>query len=240
MDIEIFHKGIVLLRLDLWGIDISITNQVLSMWLATFAIFIVLYLGVLKTKIIPGAWQNLVEAAYELFEDNFKDTLGEHGRAFVPFLFTLFLFIFSASFLSLIPAVPAIYTNINVTASLAIMVFVFCQLIVLKNRGPLGYFKHLIPEGVPPYLFGLIIPIEILGQLARPFSLSIRLFANNLAGHTVVFVLLSLLLVFKSIWIVPFPVLGSILVSSFEVFVALIQAYIFSYLSATYIADSLG
>jgi len=118
-------------------------------------------------------------------------------------------------------------------------VFIVVQAAGVYHHGLPGYLRSFVPEGVPLPIAVFMIPIEIVSQLARPFSLAIRLFANMFAGHAVMLVLISLIFLFKSYVILPLPVLGNTLILAFEIFVAFIQAFIFTYLSGLYIATAL-
>jgi F-type H+-transporting ATPase subunit a len=130
-------------------------------------------------------------------------------------------------------------TNINVTAALAIIVFVTVQAAGIYHLGITGYLKKYIPEGVPFFIVIFMIPVEIVSQLARPFSLAVRLFANMFAGHAVMLLLISMIFIFRSYILLPIPVLGNTAFLAFELFIAAIQAFVFTYLSAFYIATAL-
>ena len=128
--------------------------------------------------------------------------------------------------------------NINTTAALAIIVFLVVQIAGMVKQGVAGYLKSIVPGGLPLPITLFMIPIEIVGQLAKPFSLALRLFANMFAGHAVMLMIFALIFVFKSYFILPLPVIGNVAVMGFEIFVSFIQAYIFTYLSALYIATA--
>ncbi|MDD5382663.1 MAG: F0F1 ATP synthase subunit A, partial [Candidatus Margulisbacteria bacterium] len=225
----------VFLSLSLFGFDLSITSAVITIWTAAAIIFLITFLATRRPSIVPGKLQNFLELLYEVFEQQTKDFLKEESDKWLPFVFTIFSFILVSNLLGLIPNVYVITSNINVTATLAALVFLIYNLAGIKEHGLGGYFKAFIPKGVPIFIAPLLFVIEIFGQLARPFSLAIRLFANMTAGHLVAFTILSLIFVFKNIWIAGFPLLGRVAISLFEVFVALIQAYVFAYLAALYI-----
>jgi len=140
--------------------------------------------------------------------------------------------------LGLVPLLAGPTTNINVTAALAIIVFLTVQVTGVVKHGPLGYLKSMIPSGVPLPIAVFLFPVEIVSQFAKPFSLAVRLFANMFAGHAVMLLIISLIFLFKSYLILPLPIIGNTAIMMFEIFVAFIQAFVFTYLSALYIATA--
>jgi F-type H+-transporting ATPase subunit a len=139
----------------------------------------------------------------------------------------------------LIPYAVTITGNIAVTAALAAISFIAIQLGGIKSHGAWGYFKGLIPSGMPPWILIILIPLEILGLFTKPFALCIRLFANMIAGHIVLLSLISLIFVFRSAWIGPGSVIFGIFMNFLELFVALLQAFIFTILSAMYFGEAI-
>ncbi|HIE64783.1 MAG: F0F1 ATP synthase subunit A [Nitrospira sp.] len=222
------------------GIDFSINQAVIWIWIAAAVVF-ALFVWTAKTqKRYPKGKQNLVESVLDfLMKEIVLKVIGEEGRFIFPFIATLFLFILTSSLLGLIPGSFTPVANINVTAGLALMVFVTVQGVGVKKHGLVGYLKGFIPPGVPSWILPLMLPIEFIGQLAKPLSLAIRLFANMLAGHIVILVFLSLIILLKSIPVTPLPIVGVVIMSAFEIFVALIQSFIFSILTATYFSAAI-
>jgi F-type H+-transporting ATPase subunit a len=165
--------------------------------------------------------------------------IGSEKEKWLPFIIAVFSFILANNLLGLIPGFSSATGNINTTAALALTVFAVVQVTGFVKHGLFGYLKSLLPQGVPLPLAIFMIPIELASQLAKPFSLAIRLFANMFAGHAIMLMLISLIFIFKSYLILPLPVLGNTAVLAFEIFVAFIQAFIFTYLSALYIATAL-
>lgn len=229
----------VLLKLSLFGVDISVTSAVLVIWAAAAIIFYLLFMATRNPTLVPGKLQNLIEIIYEFWESQTEDLLGKEKERWLPLIFSIFALILVCNLLSLIPDVYPITANINVTATLAMIAFLSYHFAGLKEHGVKGYLKTLVPTGVPLFVMPLLLVVELLGHLARPFSLAIRLFANATAGHLVAFTLLSLIFVFKNVWIAGFPLLGRVAIGLFEVFVAFIQAYVFAYLAALYIGLAL-
>ncbi|MBU1026374.1 MAG: F0F1 ATP synthase subunit A [Candidatus Margulisbacteria bacterium] len=225
----------VWLNLSLLGFDISITSAVLVVWSAAALVFLLAFLATRKPRIVPGLLQNIVEFIYEFIDSQTNELFGKESRRWQPFIFALFCFILICNLLGMVPAVYPITANINITVTLAVMVFLVYNFAGIRDYGLLRYLASLLPKDVPIYIMPLMLIVEILGHLARPFSLAIRLFANMSAGHLVAFTLLSFIFVFKNVWVTGFPLAARVIIGLFEVFVALIQAYVFAYLAALYI-----
>ncbi len=226
-----FHVG---------GIDLSITQAVVWMWISAATIFILLTSVARTLNRLPKGKQNFVEAIFDfLMKELVVDMIGEEGKPLFPFVATLFLFILTSNLMGLIPGSFTPATNINVTAGLALTVFLTVQWVGVQKHGLVGYLKGFAPPGVPLWVLPLMIPLELIGQLAKPLSLAIRLFANMLVGHIVILVFLSLIILFKSYAVTAFPVVGVVAMSAFEIFVALIQSFIFAILTASYLGDAI-
>ncbi|PIS31076.1 ATP synthase F0 subunit A [Candidatus Saganbacteria bacterium CG08_land_8_20_14_0_20_45_16] len=223
-------------QLSCFGQDISITSAVIVIWLVALLVFGLCYLAVWRAKVVPGKSQSLLEILYEFWFDQTKDLFEAETDHWLPFIFGLFLFILVANLLAMVPNVYPITANINTTATLALIVFFTYHFAGIRKNGLWHYFRSFVPSGMPLFILPFLVLIEIGSHLARPFSLAVRLFANMTAGHLVTFTLLSLIFVFKNIWLTGFPLLGRAAVGLFEVFVAFIQAYVFAYLAALYIS----
>lgn len=225
--------------IHLFGIDLSITKAVVMMWIACCLTFFLLVMGGRRAKIVPSGVQNFVEAVVDFLRTNMiLETLGEEGLVWFPFVATLFFFILFCNLLGLIPGAFTATSNINVTATLAIVVFFCTQAAGVAKHGVFGYLKKFVPKDIPLWIVPIMIPIEIISQFAKPFSLAVRLFANMTAGHGVILVFLFMIIMFKSWFIAAVPLIGVVVMSAFEIFVALIQAYIFAILAAMYIAEA--
>ena len=220
-------KQVKIIGLEISGFDISITNGVLIGFLA----------AVLVIWFFHSAAKGGVVAEYliQFVKDEMLSPLGEEAYVWLPFIVSIFCFILFCNLLGLIPGVIPPTSNINFTATLAVIVFFTVQITGVVRQGPVGYVRSLIPQGVPSLLIPFLLPIEIIGQFARPFSLAVRLFANMFAGHAIILTLIGLIFVFQSYLIVPFPVLGNVAIMAFEVFVSFIQAFIFAFLASSYI-----
>ena len=245
----ILHKVI-----HLWGINLSITNFVVMLWLAAGLTF--LFLVGAARSLRPtgeGRFPNMVEAILEFVRENVSDAcMGSHGAKWFPFVATVFFFILFGNLLGLVPApgyFHAATSNLNVTAVMALVVFLVVQTVAIKTHGLKFYLALLFPKSAPAALrYTIMPPIELIGMLARPFSLAIRLFANMTAGHQIILVLLTGELVgvtyllhqgFFMKLLVPAPLIGVIVMDAFEIFVAFIQAFIFALLTALYLGEAL-
>lgn len=237
LDFTPFGK-IYLPHLELFGLDISITRHVVFMWLAAILVTYV-FIRVAKSyqkSMVPSGSTNFWEVFIVFVRDEIaKPTIGKGYEKFLPYLLTAFFFILFGNFLGLIPFSATFTSNIAVTATLATMSFLAIQLGGIKNNGFLGYFKGLIPHGVPVFLLPIMIVVELLGLFTKPFALAIRLFANMTAGHIVIYALISLIFVMQSYLISPVSVGMALFIYGLEVLVALLQAYIFTMLSSLFI-----
>jgi len=225
------------------GIDLSITNEVALLWIAAAVTFALLAAACRKRDLVPRGWfQNLFDALAELVEKNVvRDNIGAKGRAWAPFLLTIFFFIFFGNLLGMVP-VPTHFksatSNINVTAGLALIVFGLTIFISVKHHGLLGFLGKFVPSGVPRWIAIMVIPIEIVSWLARPLSLAIRLFANMVAGHALILIFIGLLSG-AAFYLKPLPLAGAVAMSCFELFVSFIQAFVFTLLAGMYISEAL-
>lgn len=229
-----------IIELDLGGMDFSITQPVLWMMIASLVTFGLLFFVATTLKKYPKGMQSFVEMIINfLREELVIKVIGEEGKGWFPVVATLFLFILACNLMGLIPGSFTATSNINVTAGLASLVFFMVQGAGIKKYGIVGYCKAFIPSDVPTWMLPIMLPIELVSLVAKPFSLAIRLFANMVAGHMVILVFLSMIILFKSVIITPLPLLGVVIMYAFEIFVALIQAYIFAILTASYLSDAM-
>ncbi len=220
------------------GIDMTPTKHVVFMWIAallvllTFTIIAKRY----KKSLVPKGIANFFEVFILVVRDEVaKTTIGKGYERFVPYLLTIFFFILFGNFLGLLPWSATFTSNIGVTASLAICSFFMIQIGGIRQNGFFGYFKGLIPHGIPPVLLVLMIPVEILGLFTKPFALAIRLFANMIAGHFVILALIGLIFFMGTVLVAPGAILFAIFIYLLEILVALIQAYIFTILTSMFI-----
>jgi F-type H+-transporting ATPase subunit a len=237
LDFMPFFK-LYLPQIELFGFDISITRHVVFMWIAALLIFFI-FNSVAKSykkSLIPKGSSNFWEVFILFVRDEIaKPTIGKGYETFVPYLLTAFFFILFGNFLGLVPFSATFTSNITVTATLAIFSFFIIQIGGIRNNGFIGYFKGLIPHGIPLYLLPIMAVVEILGLFTKPFALAIRLFANLTAGHIVIYALISLIFVMQSYFISPVSVGMALFIYGLEILVALLQAYIFTMLSSLFI-----
>jgi F-type H+-transporting ATPase subunit a len=226
-----------LVPLSLFGIDISINKAVIMMWIACILIFLFFRLAGAQAQLVPGLFQSLAEVSIDFLRGLTTEYMGKEGRRYFPFIATLFFFILFCNLLGLIPGAYTVTSQLMVTGTFAFIVYLISLLVGLGKHGA-GFLKILVPSGTPIWLLPLMIPIEVISQLARPVTLALRLFANMTAGHTVLAVLFGLTvgLEFYLGWL-PFGF--SVLVYGLELFIAFIQAYIFSTLACVYIGDAI-
>lgn len=233
-----------LIKLNLFGIDLSINKAVLTMWAVVLVVFVSFMLArrllARRKSLIPTGIHNFLEVFIQFIkEDIILETMGKDGLPWLPFIGTLFFFILGSNLFGLIPGFFTPTSNINVTATLAVIVAVAVQGVGVSKHGLWGYIKGLVPSGVPLPMAIMMFPIEIVGQIAKPFSLAVRLFANMTAGHLALIVFLSLIIYFKSYIIAPFPLLGNMAMILLEILFSFIQAFIFTVLSAMYIGTAI-
>lgn len=226
-------------HLKLFGIDMSITKHVVMMWAAALIVFLLL-LSLRRHRnrgMVPSGLSNALEAMVAFVRDDIAiPNIGAHdAHRFLPFLLTAFFFILSCNLLGMVPYAATATGNINVTAGLAICAFIAIQAGGIIHNGFFGYFRGLVPHGLPPLLLPIMIPIEFLGLFTKPFALCVRLFANMTAGHIIILSLLGLIFILQSLAVAPISVLFAVAVSLLELFVAFMQAYIFTMLSAVFI-----
>lgn len=221
-----------------FGIDLSITKAVVVLWISLGLVFLLVWLAGRKTSLIPSRFQNMMEAVFEFIRDGMiLDIMGKEGLPYFPLVATLFLFILVTNLVGLIPGSYAATSLTGTTAAWAVIVFITYHLVGVRKHGVLGYLRSFAPSGVPIPLLIIMLPVEFISHLARPFSLAVRLFANMVAGHLVliVFTLMAVSAAWYMKWL---PFAGVVVFYLFEIFVSFIQAYIFAILTAIYISGA--
>ncbi len=225
------------------GGAVNFTNSNEIMLIAGALILGLLYFGMKPRAIVPGRLQALAEYFYEFIYNMCLDQIGEEGKRFFPFIFTLFTFILMGNLLGLFPYFFTFTSHLMVTGALAILVIVLVTLVALRIHG-LHFFTYFFPAGAPKLLAPLIIPIEILSYLSRPVSLSIRLFANMTAGHVMFEVFASFMLMLAGALgalgyaMALGPLVLNVALMGFELLVAFLQAYVFAILTCIYLHDA--
>jgi F-type H+-transporting ATPase subunit a len=229
-----------ILSIKIIGIDLSITKHVLMMWIASALVVFVFRFAFREPHAIPSGLANLLEAIIVFLRDEvILPNMGEEGRPYLPYLLTVFFFILFCNLLGLIPFGATATGNVSVTAALAIMSLVMIQVGGIKAHGIKHHLQNFIPHGLPVWLLPIMIPVEIMGQFTKPFALCIRLFANMTAGHIVILSFLSMIFILKSIFVAPVSVFFALFISLLELFVAFLQAYIFTMLTSLFIGMSI-
>ena len=220
------------------GIDFSFTNASLFMLISAISISIFLLLGTKDKKIIPGKFQLLSEILYNFISKMISDTAGKKAKPYFPFIFSLFIFVLFCNMLGMLPYSFTVTSHIIVTLAFAMFIFIGVTILGFVIHG-FKYLKIFVPSGVPVVLLPIIMIIEIISYLSRPVSLSVRLFANMMAGHTMLKVfggfVISLGLVAG--WL---PLTFSVALTGLEILVAFLQAYVFAILTCIYLNDALN
>lgn len=217
--------------------DFSVTKSLFMIFLSSVILIIILSYAASKNKKnkVPKGIGNMVESIIVFIRDEIVvPNMGKEGLKLLPFFLTLFFFILIANLIGLFPFMAQPTKNINVTAALAIVTFIMTQVKGIQAQGFGGYFKGLVPPGVPVFVLPIMIIVEFIGLFTKPFSLLMRLFANITAGSIIIFSLIGLIFIMQyagAVIAVPF----ALFIYMMEIFIALLQAYIFTMLSVLYI-----
>jgi F-type H+-transporting ATPase subunit a len=234
--VDPMHQFVIqpIVPIRIGSLDLSFTNSALWMFITVGVVAVFLLLG--GSRLVPSRWQAMKEATYEFVADLVRDVLGDEGRRFFPFIFALFMFIFTANMLGLVPYSFTVTSHIIVTFAFAFFIFVLATVLGFMKNG-LRYLKLFVPSGVPPFLIPVIVPIEVISYFMRPISHSVRLFANMMAGHAMMKVFASFVIGLGIIggWV---PLAFLVAVTALEVLVAFLQAFVFVMLAAIYINDA--
>jgi F-type H+-transporting ATPase subunit a len=225
-----------LIPIHIGGVDASFTNSAAFMAAAVVLASGFVLLSTWRAQLVPGRWQSMAELTYEFIVRMIDQNVGQEGRRYVPFVFTLFMFILLGNLLGMIPYSFTFTSHIIVTFALAALVFVGVTLIGIFRHG-LHFLSLFAPRGVPIILLFLLVPIELLSYFIRPFTLSIRLFANMMAGHTMLVIFAGFVASLGVFGILPIA-MNTFLVL-LELLVAVLQAYVFAILTCLYLRDAI-
>ena len=225
-----------LLSLQVGDLDLSYTNSALFMTITLVLASSFLLLATRRSALIPGRWQSMAEISYEFVANMIRDNVGQEGRKYFPFIFTLFMFVLFGNLLGMIPYSFTYTSHIVVTFAMAAVVFIGVTAIGFKKHG-LHFLSFLMPAGVPIFMAPLIIPIEILSYFTRPVSLALRLFANMTAGHTMLKVFAGFVTLLGVFGVVPLMLVAAL--TGLELIIAFLQAYVFTILTCVYLNDAL-
>ena len=219
------------------GVDLSFTNSSLCMLMTVFLIVLVIGFCLCKRGIVPTKRQALLESLYDFVQSILGDTLGHEGVKFVSLIFSLFTFLAVGNMMGLLPYSFTFTSHIAAVGTLSVFFLLLNIYYGLKYRG-LGFFRSFFPEGMPWIMAPLIIPVETLSMLAKPFSLTIRLAVNMSVGHIMLEVFGTFIVAMKIFGFIP--LFADMCVIMFEMFVTLLQAYIYTTLSCVYLSQAIS
>jgi F-type H+-transporting ATPase subunit a len=227
----------------LFGLDLSFTNASLFMVLVVALVSVVMLIGTSQHAMVPGRLQSAAEMSYEFVASTLKMSAGTAGMKFFPLIFTIFMFVLACNLLGLLPFSFSITSQLIITFALALVVILVVLAVGFSRHG-LHFLKLFVPSGITIWLLPFIVIIEVISFLIRPVTLSVRLFANMLAGHITLKVMagfvVALLGAGASLWVVAIlPFAANVALLGFELFVAVLQAYIFAILSCVYLNDAI-
>jgi F-type H+-transporting ATPase subunit a len=237
-----------LILLHLAGYDISFTNGSLLMLISAVLSVALIAGGAAPRALVPGRWQSVSELCYEFVTNMVQENCGTEGMKYMPWVFSIFLFVLFGNFLGVVPYSFTFTSHIIVTGAMAMMVFLVVTFIAFARHG-MHFFSFFLPAGVPWWLWWLIVPIEIVSYLSRPFSLAIRLFANMIAGHMMMKIVAGFTIMMGfylaatstalGVAVGALPVAVNAVLTLFEFMVAVLQAYVFAVLTSLYLKDAI-
>ena len=226
-----------LIPLELFETNISYTNSSLFMSLAIIFVTLLLLISIKNKSLIPSRLQSISEIFYEFISNMVSDNIGDKGRKFFPLIFTLFTFLLFGNMLGMLPYSFTFTSHIIVTFVLAMFIFLLVTLLGIFIHG-FKFFGLFVPKGVPMLMLPLMIPIEIISYLSRPISLSVRLFANMMAGHTMLKIFAGFIVPLGIFGIAPLMV--DVALTALEVLIAFLQAYVFTILTCLYLNEAIN
>jgi F-type H+-transporting ATPase subunit a len=228
--------------IEVGGLDLSFTNASAFMVATVAAAGAFLFLSTTNRGLVPSRAQSVAEMAYEFIASMLRDSAGTHGMKFFPLVFSLFMFVFVANLLGLVPYFFTVTSQIIVTFALAMLVIGTVIVYGFMKHG-LGFLKLFVPSGVPAVVVPLVVAIEVVSFLSRPISLSVRLFANMLAGHITLKVFAGFVTSLSALGAVGvagsiLPLIMTVAITGLEFLVAFLQAYVFAVLTCMYLNDA--
>lgn len=225
-----------LIPIQVGGLDLSFTNSALWMMIAVVLITLFLTTAMRGRALVPSRWQSCAEILYEIIAKTVRENVGSDGRQYFPFIFSLFLFILFGNLLGMVPTAFTFTSHIVVTFFMAIVIFIAVTIIGFA-RHKVGYLRMFFPHGAPLWTVVILAPIELISYLSRPVTLSMRLFANMMAGHVLLKVFAGFIVMMGAAGILPF--FGLLGITALEFLVSVLQAYIFAVLTCVYLHDAL-
>jgi F-type H+-transporting ATPase subunit a len=224
------------------GQEIAFTNSALFMLIAAAVITIFFTLGSRERALVPGRLQSLAEMTYEFVANTVRESAGHDGMKFLPLVLTLFMFVLVCNIIGMIPGSFTVTSHLVVTAALAAIVILTVIIYGIAKHG-VKFFGLFVPSGVHPAMLVILVPIEVISFVSRPISLSVRLFANMLAGHIALKIFAGFVatLLFAGGWAIlsPLPLALTVALTALEMLVAVLQAYVFAVLTCIYLHDAL-
>ena len=237
-DLDPLHQFEIkpLIPIQVGDLNLSFTNSAMWMVIAVVIIFALMTLPTRGRALVPGRIQSMAEMLYEVTANMLRDSAGRQGRAYFPFIFTLFSFLLIGNLQGLIPGSFTFTSHIVVTLALALVVWLGTTIIGFARHGA-GFLKFFVPHGAPVWSAPLLVFIELISYLSRPVSLALRLFANMLVGHALLKTVAGFVFVLGVAGIIPLA--ATVAITALEVLVAVLQAYVFAILSCIYLSDAL-
>lgn len=223
------------------GVDTAFTNSSLWMVIAISLVTLIMGLASRQTAMVPGRLQLLGEMAYGFVANMVKENVGTEGMRYFPFIFTLFMFVLFCNMLGMLPYSFTVTSHLIVTFALAAVVFCLVTLVGFIHHG-VGFLKLFVPSGVPAVLLPLLVVIELISYLTRPVSLSVRLFGNMMAGHTMLKIFGGFVVGLSSAGLAPLAIAPFALMVAFtglELLIAGLQAYVFTILTCIYLSEAI-
>lgn len=225
-----------IIPLQIGGVDVSFTNSALFMVLAVVTSTLLFALCLRKRSLVPTIAQSVPETIYEFVHSLLKENVGVEGLKYFPFIFTMFLFVAFGNVLGLFPYAFTFTSHLTAVGSLSIIALLFNVCIGIKKK-KIGWLRTFLPKGIPVALAPLIIPIEMISFLSKPFSLTVRLVANMTVGHIMLKIIAGFVAALGVLGVIP--ILFNCCIVCFEIFIALLQAFIYTVLSCIYLGDAL-
>jgi F-type H+-transporting ATPase subunit a len=232
------HQFVIerLVPIHIGGLDLSFSNSALFMAISVAVITAFLTLSMSGAKLVPSRWQSAAELSYEFIANMIRDNVGSAGKKYFPFVFSLFMFVLFGNLIGMVPYSFTFTSHIAVTFALAAFIFIGVTLIALARHG-WHFFTFFAPKGMPLVLQLLLVPIEVISYLIRPMTLSIRLFANMMAGHTMLVIFAGFVVAMGIFGVLPLAL--NIFFILLELLVAVLQAYVFTILTCIYLNDAI-
>jgi F-type H+-transporting ATPase subunit a len=229
-----------LFHLPVAGTDFAFTNSSLAMLVAFLVTVYIFTAGTARQALVPGRLQSVAESLYQFVQSTIDDNIGHGGRRFFPLIFSIFMMVLLGNVLGLIPMNFTYTSHIIVTAAMALFVFALVIVIGIARNG-LKWFSLFLPSGAPVWLAPIMVPVEMISFLSRPLSLSVRLFANMLAGHVILHVFAGFCVLLAGFGLVLslLPLAVNVALTGLELLVAMLQAYVFAVMSCIYLRDAI-